>query len=127
LLRDQAYHISNYWKYDKLDLSAILFKEPESLYTGLYQQEEQDHGLSSVLDWKLLALAKPAIDQKEKVRANVEIKNTDRTVGTILSNEITKKYRAAGLPDDTIHFSFQGTAGQSFGAFNTKGITLELE
>ena len=93
----------------------------------MYQQEEQDHGLSSVLDWKLLALAKPAIDQKEKVRANVEIKNTDRTVGTILSNEITKKYRAAGLPDDTIHFSFQGTAGQSFGAFNTKGITLELE
>lgn len=116
-----------HWKYDKLDLSAILFKEPESLYTGLYQQEEQDHGLSSVLDWKLLALAKPAIDQKEKVRASVEIKNTDRTVGTILSNEITKKYRAAGLPDDTIHFSFQGTAGQSFGAFNTKGITLELE
>ncbi len=116
-----------HWKYDQLDLSAVLFKEPESLYTGLYQQEEQDHGLSSVLDWKLLALAKPAIDQKEKVRANVEIKNTDRTVGTILSNEITKKYRAAGLPDDTIHFSFQGTAGQSFGAFNTKGITLELE
>lgn len=116
-----------HWKYDQLDLSAVLFKEPESLYTGLYQQEEQDHGLSSVLDWKLLALAKPAIDQKEKVRASVEIKNTDRTVGTILSNEITKKYRAAGLPDDTIHFSFQGTAGQSFGAFNTKGITLELE
>ena len=116
-----------HWKYDQLDLSAVLFKEPESLYTGLYQQEEQDHGLSSVLDWKLLALAKAAIDQKEKVRANVEIKNTDRTVGTILSNEITKKYRAAGLPDDTIHFSFQGTAGQSFGAFNTKGITLELE
>lgn len=116
-----------HWKYDQLDLSAVLFKEPESLYTGLYQQEEQDHGLSSVLDWKLLALAKPAIDQKEKVHANVEIKNTDRTVGTILSNEITKKYRAAGLPDDTIHFSFQGTAGQSFGAFNTKGITLELE
>lgn len=116
-----------HWKYDQLDLSAVLFKEPESLYTALYQQEEQDHGLSSVLDWKLLALAQPAIDQKEKVHANVEIKNTDRTVGTILSNEITKKYRAAGLPDDTIHFSFQGTAGQSFGAFNTKGITLELE
>ncbi|MDZ4072528.1 MAG: glutamate synthase large subunit [Sediminibacterium sp.] len=116
-----------HWKYDQLDLSAVLFKEPESLYTGLYQQEEQDHGLSSVLDWKLLALAKPAIDQKEKVRASIDIKNTDRTVGTILSNEITKKYGAAGLPDDTIHFSFQGTAGQSFGAFNTKGITLELE
>jgi glutamate synthase (NADPH/NADH) large chain len=116
-----------HWKYEKLDLSAVLFKEPESLYTGLYQQEEQDHGLSSVLDWRLLELAKPAIDAKEKVSASLDIKNTDRTVGTILSNEITKKYRAAGLPDDTIHFGFKGTAGQSFGAFNTKGITLELE
>lgn len=122
-MRDGITH----WKYDKLDLSAVLFKEPESLYTGLYQQEEQDHGLSSVLDWKLLALAESAIEKKEKVKASLDIKNTDRTVGTILSNEITKKYRAPGLPDDTIHFSFQGTAGQSFGAFNTKGITLELE
>ena len=122
-MRDDITH----WKYEKLDMSAVLFKEPESLYTALYQQEEQDHGLSSVLDWRLLALAQPAIDRKEKVRASLEIKNTDRTVGTILSNEITKKYRAVGLPDDTIHFCFKGTAGQSFGAFNTKGITLELE
>ncbi len=122
-MRDGITH----WKYEKLDLSAVLYKEPESLYTGLYQQEEQDHGLSSVLDWRLLALAQPAIEKREKVRASLDIKNTDRTVGTILSNEITKKYRATGLPDDTIHFSFKGTAGQSFGAFNTKGITLELE
>lgn len=122
-MRDDITH----WKYEKLDMSAVLFKEPESLYTALYQQEEQDHGLSSVLDWRLLALAQPAIDRKEKVRGSLEIKNTDRTVGTILSNEITKKYRAVGLPDDTIHFCFKGTAGQSFGAFNTKGITLELE
>jgi len=122
-MRDDITH----WKYEKLEMSAVLFKEPESLYTALYQQEEQDHGLSSVLDWRLLALAQPAIDRKEKVRASLEIKNTDRTVGTILSNEITKKYRAVGLPDDTIHFCFKGTAGQSFGAFNTKGITLELE
>jgi len=122
-MRDGITH----WKYDKLDLSAVLFKEPQSLYTGLYQQEIQDHGLNSVLDWKLLELAKPSIDTKEKVKASLSIKNTDRTIGTILSNEITKKYRATGLPDDTIHFSFTGTAGQSFGAFNTRGITLELE
>lgn len=122
-MRDGITH----WKYDKLDLSAVLFKEPQSLYTGLYQQEIQDHGLSSVLDWKLLELAKPAIDTKEKVKASLPIKNTDRTIGTILSNEITKKYRAVGLPDDTIHFSFTGTAGQSFGAFNTRGVTLKLE
>lgn len=122
-MREQLTH----WKYDKLDLSAVLYKEPESLYTGLYKQEEQDHGLSDILDWTLLKLAQPAIERKEKVTASLNIKNTNRTAGTLLSNEITKKYRAAGLPDDTIHFNFKGTAGQSFGAFNTRGITLELE
>jgi len=74
-----------------------------------------------------LAAAQPAIDHQQKVAAQFTIKNTDRTAGTIVSNEITKKYKAAGLPNDTIHFTFNGTAGQSFGAFNTKGITLELE
>ena len=83
--------------------------------------------LSDVLDWKLLEAAKPALESQEKVRASFNIKNTDRTAGTILSNEITKIYKAAGLPDNTIHFKFTGTAGQSFGAFNTKGVTLELE
>ncbi len=117
----------NHWKYSKLDLSPILYKEPASYFTGLYKSEEQDHGIAAVLDWKLLETAKPAIENKEKVIASFLLKNTDRTVGTILSNEITKKYKSAGLPDDTIHFNFTGTAGQSFGAFNTKGITLELE
>lgn len=116
-----------HWKYSKLDLSPILYKEPASLYTGLHKMEEQDHGLAEVLDWELVKAAKPAIDSKEKVRGSFKIKNTDRTAGTILSNEITKVYKGAGLPDDTIHFTFKGTAGQSFGAFNTKGVTLELE
>ena len=116
----------NHWKYSKLDLSAILYKEPASQYTGLYNSEEQDHGLANVLDWKLLEAAKPAIDSIQPVSASFTIKNTDRTAGTILSNEITKKHRH-GLPDNTINFSFTGTAGQSFGAFNTKGVTLELE
>ncbi|MFZ6023761.1 MAG: glutamate synthase large subunit [Bacteroidota bacterium] len=122
-MRDNISH----WKYEKLDLSSVLYKEPESLYTGLYKQEEQDHGLNDVLDWKLLQAATPALERKERISASLPIKNTDRTAGTILSNEITKLYRAEGLPDDTIHFNFTGTAGQSFGAFNTKGITLELE
>lgn len=117
----------DHWKYKKLDLSAILYKEPNSMYTTLHCSEEQDHGLSESLDWKLWEAAVPAIVAKEKVHASFPIKNTDRTVGTILSNEITKKHRAEGLPDNTIHFNFTGTAGQSFGAFNTKGITLELE
>ncbi|MBS1626280.1 MAG: glutamate synthase large subunit [Bacteroidetes bacterium] len=116
-----------HWKYSKLDLSPILYKEETSKYVGLHKQKEQDHELSNVLDWKLLNIAKPALETKTKVKATFEIKNTDRTVGTILSNELTKIYRSAGLPDDTIHFKFKGTAGQSFGAFNNKGITLELE
>jgi glutamate synthase (NADPH/NADH) large chain len=116
-----------HWKYSKLDLSPILYKEPASEDTSLYNQETQDHGISEVLDWQLLKIAQAAIDNKQRVQGSFEIKNTDRTVGTIVSNEITKKYKAAGLPDDTIHFNFRGTAGQSFGAFNAKGITHELE
>ncbi len=117
----------SHWKFSKLDLSPILYKEPASKFTGLYKSEEQDHGLSEVLDWNLLKAAKPALDSLEKVNASFNIKNTDRTTGTLLSNEISKKYKAAGLPNDTIHFKFTGTAGQSFAAFNTKGVTLELE
>jgi len=116
-----------HWKYRRLDLSPVLYKEPSSWYTRLYCSEEQDHGLEEVLDWKLLEAAKPALENRDKVCREFNIKNTDRTVGTILSNEITKKYRGEGLPADTIHFKFIGTAGQSFAAFNTKGLTLELE
>ena len=123
---EQKENISH-WKYSKLDLSPILYKEPASLYTGLHKMEEQDHGLTDVIDWQLLKAAKPALEQKQKVYAAFTIKNTDRTAGTILSNEISKLYKGDGLEEDTIHFKFTGTAGQSFGAFNTKGVTLELE
>jgi glutamate synthase (NADPH) large chain len=117
----------NHWKTSKLDLSPVLYKEPTGQYTGLYKQEEQDHGIADVLDWKLLKAAQPALDKQERISASFPVKNTDRTIGTILSNEISKKYKGEGLPDDTIHFNFNGTAGQSFGAFNAKGVTLELE
>jgi glutamate synthase (NADPH/NADH) large chain len=116
-----------HWKYEKLDLSPVLYKEPAGAFTGLYKMEEQDHGIESVLDWKLVEAARPAIEKQERVAAAFPVKNTDRTLGTLLSNEITKKYKGEGLPDDTIHFNLTGTAGQSFGAFNTKGVTLELE
>lgn len=121
--RDDITH----WKYSKLDLSPILYREPASGQVGLYHQEDQDHGLSDVLDWKFLEVAKPALEKRERVYGEFRIRNTDRTAGTILSNEITKRYKAAGLPEDTIHLKLTGTAGQSFGAFNTKGVTLELE
>ena len=122
-VRDDIKH----WKYSKLDLSPILYKEPANEYVGLYNTEEQDHMMSDILDWKLLEAAQPALENQEKVSATFNIKNTDRTAGTVLSNEISKRYRSLGLAPDTIHFKFNGTAGQSFGAFNTKGVTLELE
>ena len=116
-----------HWKFDKLNLSALLYKDPLSEEMTLYKSEQQDHGLENILDWKLLEAAQPALENGQKVSAEFSIKNTNRTTGTLLSNEITKRYKAAGLPDDTIHFKLTGTAGQSFAAFNTKGVTLELE
>jgi glutamate synthase (NADPH/NADH) large chain len=115
-----------HWKYKKLDLSPVLYRDI-NCNTGLFNSELQDHEMENVLDWKLLAAAKPALDKQEKVTASFDVINLDRTIGTILSNEISKKYKSKGLPDDTIHFKLKGTAGQSFGAFNTKGVTLELE
>jgi len=114
-------------KYSKLDLTPILYREPASRFTPVYQCEQQDHGLQDVLDWRLLQSAVPALEDGVKVNASFILHNTDRTTGTILSNEISKKYHGKGLPDDTIHFKFSGTAGQSFAAFNTRGVTMELE
>ncbi|MES2619244.1 MAG: glutamate synthase subunit alpha, partial [Bacteroidota bacterium] len=114
-------------KHQKIDLSPVLYKEPASESTALYKQEEQDHGLLGVLDFSLLEIAKPALENRTKVKGNFALKNTDRATGAILSNEITKKYGKEGLSDDTIHFNFKGSAGQSFGAFGTKGVTFELE
>jgi glutamate synthase (NADPH/NADH) large chain len=116
-----------HWKAKKINLSPILFKDPESSNTGIHHMEDQDHGLNEVLDWKLLAAAKPALESGEKVTASFNVKNTDRTIGTILSNEISKIFKSKGLTQDSIHFKLKGTAGQSFGAFNAHGITLELE
>jgi glutamate synthase (NADPH/NADH) large chain len=121
-MRDDIQH----WKYKHLDLSDILYKEP-AIGTTLYCSEQQDHGLDAVLDRQLLQLAEPALANGEPVKASLRICNTDRTCGTMLSNEITRKYGAAGLPDGTIHFRLEGTAGQSFGAFATRGLKLELE
>ena len=117
----------NHWKFADVDLSAVLYKPRAPLNSSNFCSEKQDDVLAGVLDWKLLEVAQPAINDQQKIKAEFDIKNTDRTIGTIVSNEITKKYKGEGLPDDTIHFKFKGTAGQSFGAFTTKGLTLELE
>jgi glutamate synthase (NADPH) large chain len=116
-----------HWKIKKLDLSKILHKEPNAAHEAVHNTEKQDHGMDAILDWKLLEAAKPALEKQQKVKAHFKVINTDRTVGTLLSNEISKVYKSEGLPNGTIHFTFTGIAGQSFGAFNTKGVTLELE
>ncbi|SOE19959.1 glutamate synthase (NADH) large subunit [Spirosomataceae bacterium TFI 002] len=116
-----------HWKYKNLDLSSLLYKEPTSLDVALYKQEEQDHGIEDVLDRVLIKTAKEALKSQAKVSAEFPINNLNRSVGAMLSNEISKIYNGNGLPAGTIHFKFRGTAGQSFGAFSTKGLKLELE
>jgi glutamate synthase (NADPH/NADH) large chain len=115
------------WKAKKIDLSGILHPVTNAKGMTLYNSEKQDHGMEEILDWKLLATAQSALEDKTPVFETFEVKNTDRTIGTLLSNEISKKYGSAGLPDNTINFKFRGSAGQSFGAFTTKGISFELE
>jgi len=115
------------WKAQKLDLSKILYKEPAGPEVGLYKQIEQDHEIDHILDWKLIQLAKPALDQCEHVYHELPVINVNRALGTMLSYEISKKYKGVGLPEGTIHFKFQGSAGQSFGAFGANGLRLELE
>ncbi len=116
-----------HWKHKNLDLSAVLYRPPVTLEVGLFQQEMQNHDIENVLDRTLIKVAENALLSQEKIQASFEIQNTDRAVGTMLSNEISKKYGGEGLPENTIHFTFRGTAGQSFGAFAAKGLTLELE
>ncbi|NCS26617.1 MAG: glutamate synthase large subunit [Microcystis aeruginosa BS13-02] len=116
-----------HWKAKGIDLTPILYQPEVDPEVGRYCQIPQDHGLDKSLDITvLLDLCKDAIEKGEKVKATLPIKNINRVVGTILGNEITKRHWE-GLPEDTVHLHFQGSAGQSFGAFVPKGVTLELE
>jgi glutamate synthase domain-containing protein 2/glutamate synthase domain-containing protein 3 len=118
----------DHWKAKGLDYSKIFYSPQVSSDIGQFCQIPQEHGLEKSLDMTvLLDRCKPALERGEKVRATLPIRNVNRVVGTILGNEITKKYGAAGLPDDTIELDFKGSAGQSFGAFIPRGITLTLE
>jgi len=117
-----------HWKAKGVDLSPLLHRPDVGNDVGRFCTEAQDHGLEKSLDLtKLLEICRPAIDNGEKVRATLPIRNTDRVVGTITGNELTKVHGAEGLPEDTIHVKFEGSAGQSFGAFVPHGMTLELE
>jgi glutamate synthase (NADPH/NADH) large chain len=115
------------WKSKDIDFSNILYKPETKDNVGVFYSKPEKHDLDNILDIKLIDLAKNAILKEEKIKHEIEIKNTNRTVGARLSGEVCYVYGEKGLTDDTIHFKFKGVAGQSFGAFLAKGITFELE
>jgi glutamate synthase (NADPH/NADH) large chain len=117
----------DHWKVKKLYLSPLLYKENAAEGVGLFKQIDQDFELERVLDWKLVELSREALDQSTPVTGKFTIQNTDRSVGALLSNEISKRFKGKGLPEDTIHVKFRGSAGQSFGVFAAPGITFELQ
>ncbi len=117
----------DHWKASGLDLSPILYVPAISDETPRRNVVAQDHGLDRALDVELIALCEPALVSGEPVRAQLSIRNVNRTVGTMLGSEVTRRYGGAGLPDGTIDLTFVGSAGQSFGAFLPSGITLRLE
>jgi len=119
--------VIDHWKAQRLDLTPILQMPEVPDHVATRRIHDQDHGLDRALDNLLLELAKDALQHKTPVQLQLPIRNANRTVGTILGSEVTRRYAAEGLPDDTIKIRFTGSAGQSFGAFLPKGISLTLE
>ena len=118
---------TDHWKAKGIDLSRLLALPPRSGEVAVYCRQEQDHGLDRALDLQLIAQARPAIDHQQPVQIDLPIRNSNRTVGAMLSGKIAKKYGEDGLPPETIKIHFAGSAGQSFGAFLAKGIDIHLE
>ncbi|MBI1394599.1 MAG: glutamate synthase subunit alpha [Betaproteobacteria bacterium] len=116
----------DHWKARGLDFTKIFHMPAMPEDVACHHTESQDHGLDKALDHRLVELAQPALEKQEKVSIEMPIRNVNRTVGTILSSEVARRYGHAGLPDDTIHVKFAGSAGQSLGAFLAKGITIDL-
>ncbi|MGB8019717.1 MAG: glutamate synthase-related protein, partial [Candidatus Nanopelagicales bacterium] len=117
----------NHWKVSGLDLAPILVVPDVAADAALHNTVVQDHGLAKALDNQLIELCRPALESGEPIRAQLAIRNVNRTVGTMLGAEVTRRFGGAGLPDGTIDLTFLGSAGQSFGAFLPQGVTLRLE
>ena len=115
-----------HWKAQGLDFSNVFYQPAVDADEPRLHAGTQDHALHKALDQELIKLAQPALEKGEAVRIEVPVKNINRTVGTMLSGAVAKRYGGAGLPDDTIHVTLNGTAGQSFAAFLAKGVTLDL-
>jgi len=116
----------DHWKAQGLDLTPVLAVPQPKPGSALHHTKDQDHGLERALDNQLIALAEPALERGERVHLELPVRNVNRTVGTMLGHEVTRRYGGAGLPDDTIDVTLTGSGGQSFGAFLPKGITLRL-
>jgi glutamate synthase (NADPH/NADH) large chain len=116
----------DHWKAHGVDLSRILYAAPAEGAKGLWNMDRQDHGLGKALDNTLIADAKAALEEGKAVRGEYQVRNVNRTVGAMLSGQVAQRYGHAGLPEDTILLKFFGQAGQSFGAFAARGVTLEL-
>jgi glutamate synthase domain-containing protein 2/glutamate synthase domain-containing protein 1/glutamate synthase domain-containing protein 3 len=116
-----------HWKAKGIDISSILYSPTLPSRVARRKMQAQDHGLGQALDHMLIAKAAPALKSKRPVTGSFAIRNVHRTVGAMLGGEIACRYGSTGLPDETIHFNFNGSAGQSFGAFVPNGVTLELE
>ena len=123
----EARNLQGHWKARGLDLSSILHDPNPQRKTSRRCMKSQDHNLEDVLDLKLIELARGAIDYKTPVKAELPIRNIHRSIGSMLSGEIARRHGSKGLPDDSIKFHLKGSAGQSFGAFLAKGVTLMLE
>jgi glutamate synthase (NADPH) large chain len=115
-----------HWKARGLDYSRIFYRSPACAEGPCHHTETQDHGLEKALDRTLIAQATPALERGERVCIDLPVRNTHRTVGAMLSGEVARRYGQTGLPDGSIHVRLTGTAGQAFGAFLSRGITLEL-
>ena len=116
----------NHWKAHGLDYSRLLTKPTAADGDTLYWSERQDHGIEKALDNRLIELARPALTDGKQVEIDIDIQNVNRTFGTLLSGRLAERYGFRGLPDDTIKINAKGTAGQSFGAWLAKGVTIEL-
>ncbi len=126
--RLEARKAVDHWKAKGLDFSSILYQPEAGPEVGRFCQMTQDHGIAESLDMStLMKVCRPAIERKEKVRSTLPIRNVNRVVGTIVGSEITRRHGPAGLPEDTVQITFNGSAGQSFGAFMPPGMTFTLE
>ncbi len=121
--RDDVEH----WKYKGVDLNPLLHKEECDADQTLYKSIEQKHLIDDIVDRAMINDAQSALENQQNVELEYDVINTDRTIGAMISNEISKKYQAQGLPENTIKVKFNGSAGQSFGCFSAKGLRFELE